>query len=151
MKEEHTQQLDQFAQVGPPRNLTIEEIAEGYLIKWEAPAYGIESFRIYKLRWFVEPDYDFVGSIETINQYYILKDLEEDKIYRFQVAAYSFDNHEALSLEVEILIPPVRRMRAVAIGTITGIAFIIIALGIFIYTKRKWFLKLTEAQTNVKS
>lgn len=61
-----------FAQVGPPRNLTVTQtdVGDEFVASWYPPEYGIETLRVYVLRWFQEPGHFLVGTAETRDTYY---------------------------------------------------------------------------------
>lgn len=142
--------LDPFAQVGPPHNLTVAEATDGYLITWDAPVYGTDSLRVYMLRWYLEPEHQILGSVPTVYQYHVLKGLEEGNVYSIRVSALSMDDYEADGLEIELVVPAHKRMKAIAIGTMTAVIFLVIVLVIFIYTRRRWFIHMADSDSNIK-
>ena len=75
-----------------------------------------------------------------INHLFLLvKYLSEDEIYTFQVFALANNDYQAGSNEFEILVPPIRRMRAIAIGATTGLLFLLAAAAVYIYLKKRCF------------
>lgn len=60
-----------FAQIGPPRNLTIQQTDAGdeFIASWYPPDYGMDTLAVYVLRWHRQPGYKFEGSLETRNTY----------------------------------------------------------------------------------
>lgn len=140
--------------MGPPRNLTVDRDDDGtYVAKWDPPSFGRQNLRMYILRYYTTYDRKYVGNFPTYETFSHLKNLEEDETYTFQVAAISLDNYEASSEEFELTIPPIRRRMVIAIGTVTGVVFIVICVAIVLYTKRKWFLRMqqqNDADNNVK-
>lgn len=60
-----------FAQIGPPRNLTIQQTDAGYefVASWNPPEYGLDTLAVYVLRWHRQPGNKFEGSLETRNTY----------------------------------------------------------------------------------
>ncbi|GAB0089249.1 Protein borderless [Sergentomyia squamirostris] len=132
--------IQQFAQIGPPRNLTVDQTPDGnYLVAWDPPEYGREMLRIYLVRWWLEPKHTLHGTAETRHTQYLVTQLQEDELYIFQVFSLSTADYEAGSNEFEIYVPPYRRMRAIAIGTAAGLIFLLVALLVFVYMRRKWF------------
>lgn len=65
--------VQQFSQIGPPRNLTVNQTSAGdeFVVSWLPPEYGIENLRLYVIRWYREPGHFLHGSAETRNHYYI--------------------------------------------------------------------------------
>ncbi|XP_055713087.1 protein borderless [Phlebotomus papatasi] len=132
--------IQQFAQIGPPRNLSVDQTPDGnYLVTWDPPEYGKELLRIYLVRWWLEPKHTLHGTAETRQTQYLVSQLDEDELYIFQVFSLSTTDYEAGSNEYEIYVPPYRRMRAIAIGTASGLMFLLVALLVFVYMRRKWF------------
>lgn len=68
-----------------------------------------------------------------------VKYLAENELYSFQVFAISTTDYQAGSNEFEILVPPYRRIRAVALGSIICIVFTITTAAIYIYAKKRCF------------
>lgn len=60
-----------FAQIGPPRNLTVQQTDAGdeFVASWKSPEYGTDTLAVYVLRWHRQPGYKFEGSLETRNTY----------------------------------------------------------------------------------
>lgn len=61
-----------FAQVGPPRNVTVEQTDAGdeFIVSWLPPEYGLETLRVYVLKWYREPGHFLTGTAETRENYY---------------------------------------------------------------------------------
>lgn len=70
---EYSEPVQHFSQIGPPRNVSVVEkpSADGWVVSWDAPDYGLETLRVYVVRWFREPGHFFHGSAETRDLYYI--------------------------------------------------------------------------------
>ncbi|KAG4079404.1 hypothetical protein HA402_008096 [Bradysia odoriphaga] len=149
LRESH--QVHQFAQIGPPRNVTVAEkpTGDGFVVSWDPPEYGLESLRVYLIRWYREPGHFLHGTAETREHYYTVKHLNEDHVYTFQVFSLSHTDYQAGSNEFEILVPPYRRVRAIAIGTTCGLLLILTASAVFLYVKKRCFNPYKD--TNEKS
>lgn len=78
-----------------------------------------------------------------------VKHLNEDHVYTFQVFSLSNTDYQAGSNEFEILVPPYRRIRAIAIGTTCGLLLILTASAVFLYVKKRCFNPYKD--TNEKS
>lgn len=158
----------QFSQIGPPHNVTVVEksTGDGYVVGWDAPDYGLETLRVYVVRWYREPGHYFHGSAETRELYYESESIErivirnicyllncfcavnsliEDQVYTFQVFSLSNTDYQAGSNEFELHVPPYRRMRAIAIGATTGLLVLLTASAVFIYTKKRCFNPYVES------
>lgn len=42
-----------FSQIGPPRNVTVEELPGGFLVQWEEPEYG-QGLGLYIIRFAIK-------------------------------------------------------------------------------------------------
>lgn len=102
------------------------------------------------LRWYLEPEHQILGSVPTVYQYHVLKGLEEGAVYSIRVSALSMDEYEAEGLEIELVVPAHKRMKAVAIGTMTAVIFLVVVLAVFIYSRRRWFIHMTDSDSNIK-
>lgn len=71
--------------------------------------------------------------------FFLVKHLTEDEVYNFQVFSLSNTDYQAGSNEFEILVPPYRRMKAIAIGATTGLVVLLAGSAVYIYTKKKCF------------
>lgn len=69
----HDEPVQHFAQIGPPRNLTVTrtEAGDEFVVSWYPPEYGIDTLRLYVVRWHREPGHFLHGSAETRETYYL--------------------------------------------------------------------------------
>lgn len=74
-----------------------------------------------------------------IDFFFAVDTLLEDKSYTFQVFAMSHQGYQAGSNEFDLYVPPLMRMRAIAIGATAGLLVLLAASAVFIYTKKKCF------------
>lgn len=67
--------VQHFAQIGPPRNLTVTrtEAGDEFVVSWYPPEYGLDTLRVYIVRWHREPGHFLHGTAETLETYYIGK------------------------------------------------------------------------------
>jgi immunoglobulin superfamily member 9B len=79
-----------------------------------------------------------------------VKQLEEDEIYTFQVYSLSANDYEAGSNEYELLIPPYRRIKAIVIGSVSGLIFILAAVFTLLYMKRRCLHNFKQVECNDK-
>jgi hypothetical protein len=54
-----------YQQIGPPTDLFIEIVEEGYKLTWRPPKHGAEMLRYYSVIWSKVPMEDRIGVIET--------------------------------------------------------------------------------------
>lgn len=64
--------VQHFAQVAPPRNVTVQQtdVGDEFVVSWYPPEYGIETLRVYVVRWYREPGHHLIGTAETRDTYY---------------------------------------------------------------------------------
>lgn len=114
--------------MGPPRNVRVQATLEGYLVTWDPPSEGIGQVRLYIVRWFRGPTELLYGKAETTDTYYLVKALEVESQYTFEVAAMSLSDDEASSERISLEVPAYRRNRAISMGIVAGIGSLAAAL-----------------------
>ncbi|XP_068973749.1 protein borderless isoform X2 [Bombus flavifrons] len=124
--------------MGPPINVRVQATVQGYLVTWEPPAYGKEQVRLYAVRWFRGPSEQLYGRAETTDTYYLVKTLEEESYYTFEVAAMSMSDDVATSERVSLEVPAYRRNRAISMGIVAGIGFLAAALAAIWWAKKRF-------------
>ncbi|KAG8231407.1 hypothetical protein J437_LFUL012417 [Ladona fulva] len=136
-----------FSEVmGPPRNVSVIVADDGYLVSWEPPAPNTIDVQetpaqlIYTLRWAQGSQEHVIGKIETPDTSYLVQGLEEDQTYHFQVVAIGPGDALSASSRFVLHVPPYRRMRAILVGVLVGISFLVLA-AIGSYVGRKAFLR----------
>ncbi|XP_012222361.1 protein borderless isoform X1 [Linepithema humile] len=129
--------------MGPPLNVRVQATVEGYLVTWEPPEYGKNQVRLYSVRWFRGPSEYLYGRAETTDTYYLVKTLEEESFYTFEVAAMSVIDDIAISDRVRLEVPAYRRNRAISMGIVAGIGFLAAALAA-VWWARKRFCQPTN-------
>ncbi|KYB28100.1 Protein turtle-like Protein [Tribolium castaneum] len=127
-----------FPPVGYPRNISVYQTENGFMVTWEAPEYGKENLKFYIVRWFQGPEDYLFGSAETRNTSYLLTSLSEGVEYNIQVVAVSFDDQQSVSERITLLVPGYKKIRAVSTGIITGFAFLVVAFVGVYYARKKW-------------
>lgn len=85
--EEIQEPIQHFAQIGPPRNVTVQQSDAGdeFVVSWYPPDYGLDTLRVYVVRWFREPGHFLMGSAETRNNYYNGKPNRNDRTLRISI------------------------------------------------------------------
>lgn len=139
--EQYNDPVMPFSQIGPPRNLTLYQNSDGFAATWDPPEYGLDSLRVYIVRWWLEPDHLLHGSAETRDNFYVIKNLKEGELYMFQVYSLSTNKYEAGSNDVTIRIPSYRLIRAIATGCTVVLIFLITAVIVYLYVKDHCFKK----------
>ncbi|XP_015601580.1 protein borderless isoform X2 [Cephus cinctus] len=124
--------------MGHPQNVRVQTTVEGYLVTWDPPSYGSESVRVYIVRWFRGPAEHLYGRAETTDTYYLVKSLEEESYYIFEVVAMSFSDDEATSERVTLEVPAYRKNRAISMGIIAGIGFLAAALAAIWWARKRF-------------
>ncbi|CAD1475363.1 unnamed protein product, partial [Heterotrigona itama] len=124
--------------MGPPLNIRVQAAVQGYLVTWEPPAYGKEQVRLYAVRWFRGPSEQLYGRAETTDTYYLVKTLEEESYYTFEVAAMSISDDVATSERVSLEVPAYRRNRAISMGIVAGIGFLAAALAAIWWARKRF-------------
>lgn len=59
--------------VGAPRNVSINVTANGYLLTWDSPDYGVQHLDHFTVRWFQGPDEFLLGEVNTRQNSYFSK------------------------------------------------------------------------------
>ncbi|XP_031829317.1 borderless isoform X2 [Nomia melanderi] len=124
--------------MGPPVNVRVQATVEGYLVTWEPPMYGKDQVRLYAVRWFRGPSERLYGRAETTDTYYLVKALEEESYYTFEVAAMSISDDVATSERISLEVPAYRRNRAISMGIVAGIGFLAAALAAIWWARKRF-------------
>nr|XP_018895915.1 PREDICTED: protein borderless isoform X1 [Bemisia tabaci] len=135
-----------YHQLGTPHDLRVDIVVEGYQVSWSPPETGFETLRHYVLKWYTEPNQRLVGQAQAVNNYYIVKNLEEDKTYYFQVIAVSMSDQETASNKHTYRVPIYRRSNFFSNGLLIAVLCIILVLGALYYLKRVFFKKTSIMQ-----
>ncbi|XP_066598150.1 protein borderless [Prorops nasuta] len=131
-------QVSENEAMGPPRNVRVQPTVEGYLVTWEPPSYGTNQVRLYTVRWYRGPTNNLYGRADTTDTYYLVKTLEEESHYTFEVAATSLTNYVANSERVNLQVPAYRRNRAISMGIVAGIGFLAAALAAVWWARKRF-------------
>ncbi|XP_058803561.1 protein borderless isoform X1 [Phymastichus coffea] len=124
--------------VEPPHNVRVQPTVEGYLVTWDPPANGKDQIKFYTVRWFRGSSEHLYGRAETTDTYYLVKTLEEENYYTFEVIATSVSDDIAVSERYTLEVPAYRRNRAISMGIIAGIGFLAAAMGAIWWAKRRF-------------
>ncbi|XP_014237550.1 protein borderless isoform X2 [Trichogramma pretiosum] len=132
--------------MGPPRNVRVQVTVEGYLVTWEPPTTGKEKIKYYTVRWFRGPSEHLYGRAETTDTYYLVKTLEEENYYTFEVVGTSENDDISVSDRFTLEVPAYRRNRAISMGIVAGIGFLAAALGAIWWAKKRFCQNTADAK-----
>ncbi|VVC39592.1 Fibronectin type III,Immunoglobulin subtype,Immunoglobulin-like domain,Immunoglobulin-like [Cinara cedri] len=114
---------------GPPRNVSITEVRNGFVISWQAPLERAQLVRYYVI------NYKTDGIWRTLNKAkiraedtsYLVKSLVGGRTYYFRVVAYSLRSFEN-SEEIKFPVPARVKHKAITAGVVGGLLFFIVAI-----------------------
>ncbi|XP_022903415.1 protein turtle isoform X4 [Onthophagus taurus] len=114
---------------GPPRNLTVTEINNGFLISWEPPLERAKLVQYYNIKYRTDGPWKALNKaqIRPDDYTYLVKNLVGGRTYYFRVLAYASKNFEA-SDEVKYPVPARVKHKAITAGVVGGILFFIVAI-----------------------
>ncbi|KAG8034146.1 hypothetical protein G9C98_001230 [Cotesia typhae] len=121
----------------PPQNLKVQVTAEGYLVTWDPPSNA--NIKLYVVRWFRgSTDEHLHGRAETTDTFYLIKSLEEESSYIFEVSAMSQSDDVATSEQFTLEVPAYRRNRAISMGIVAGVGFLAAALAAIWWSRKRF-------------
>ncbi|KAL1139793.1 hypothetical protein AAG570_006770 [Ranatra chinensis] len=114
---------------GPPRNLTVTEISNGFVITWQAPAERANLVQYYTIKYRTDGPWKTLnkGQIRPEETSYLVKNLVGGRTYHFRVLANSLKSYES-SDEVKFPVPARVKHKAITAGVVGGILFFIVAI-----------------------
>ncbi|XP_069675343.1 protein turtle isoform X5 [Periplaneta americana] len=114
---------------GPPRNLTVTEINNGFLITWQSPLERAHLVQYYTIKYKTDSGWKTLnkGSIRPEETSYLVKNLVGGRTYYFRVLANSLKSYES-SEEVKYPVPARVKHKAITAGVVGGILFFIVAI-----------------------
>ncbi|XP_026296259.1 protein turtle isoform X16 [Apis mellifera] len=114
---------------GPPKNLTVTEVSNGFLITWEAPVERNHLIQYYTIKYKTDGPWKTLnkGQIRAEETSYLVKNLVGGRTYYFQVFANSATNYGA-SDQVKFAVPARVKHKAITAGVVGGILFFIVAI-----------------------
>ncbi|CAB3362770.1 Hypothetical predicted protein [Cloeon dipterum] len=127
--EPKTPSPDEGPKPGPPRNVTVNEISNGFLINWQAPAERSHLVQYYTIRYKTDAQWKILnkGQIRAEETSYLVKNLVGGRTYYIRVYAHSLKNYES-SDEVKFPVPARVKHKAITAGVVGGILFFIVAI-----------------------
>ncbi|XP_026315710.1 protein turtle-like isoform X2 [Hyposmocoma kahamanoa] len=114
---------------GPPRNLTVTEVHNGFLITWQQPLDRANLIQYYTIKYRTDAQWKTLnrGQIRPEETSYLVKNLVGGRTYYFRVLANSATSYES-SEEVKFPVPARVKHKAITAGVVGGILFFIVAI-----------------------
>lgn len=115
---------------GPPRNVTVTEVSNGFIISWQEPLERASLIQYYTIRYRVDNTWKTLnrGQIRPVDTSYIVKHgLVGGRTYYIRVLAHSQTSYES-SEEVKYPVPARVKHKAITAGVVGGLLFFIVAI-----------------------
>ncbi|XP_055837271.1 protein turtle isoform X3 [Episyrphus balteatus] len=114
---------------GQPRNLTVQEVSNGFLISWQSPLERAHIVKFYTIKYRTDSNWKTLnrGQIRPEETQYLVKNLVGGRTYYFRVLANSEKSFES-SDEVKFPVPARVKHKAITAGVVGGILFFIVAI-----------------------
>ncbi|XP_032453403.1 protein turtle isoform X3 [Nasonia vitripennis] len=114
---------------GPPRNVTVTEINNGFLITWMPPLERNHLVKFYTINFKTDGPWKTLnkGQIRPEDTSYLMKNLVGGRTYYFVVFANSSDSAGA-SEQYKYSVPARVKHKAITAGVVGGILFFIVAI-----------------------
>ncbi|KAK9870180.1 hypothetical protein WA026_006267 [Henosepilachna vigintioctopunctata] len=114
---------------GVPRNLTVTEISNGFLITWQPPLDRANLIQHYVIKYRTDGPWKTLNKaqIRPEDTQYLVKNLVGGRTYYFRIFAYSLKSYET-SEEVKFSVPARVKHKAITAGVVGGILFFIVAI-----------------------
>ncbi|XP_060868697.1 protein turtle-like isoform X5 [Metopolophium dirhodum] len=114
---------------GPPRNVSIAEVKNGFVISWQAPLERAHLVRYYVINYKTDGIWRTLNKaqIRAEDDRYLVKSLVGGRTYYFRVVAYSLKSFEN-SEEIKFPVPARVKHKAITAGVVGGLLFFIVAI-----------------------
>ncbi|XP_068907487.1 protein turtle isoform X7 [Tenebrio molitor] len=114
---------------GIPRNLTVTEISNGFLITWQPPLEKANVIHHYEIKYKTDGDWKKLNKaqIRPEDTHYLVKNLVGGRTYYFRIVAHSVTNFESSEI-VKFSVPARVKHKAITAGVVGGILFFIVAI-----------------------
>ncbi|XP_067009993.2 protein turtle isoform X3 [Anabrus simplex] len=114
---------------GQPRNLTVTEISNGFLISWQVPLERAHLVQYYTIKYRTDSAWKTLnkGQIRPEETSYLVKNLVGGRTYYFRVLANSLKSYES-SEEIKFPVPARVKHKAITAGVVGGILFFFVAI-----------------------
>ncbi|XP_035779023.1 protein turtle-like isoform X1 [Anopheles albimanus] len=114
---------------GQPRNVSVLEIPNGFLISWQVPLERAHLVQFYTIKYRTDAQWKTLnrGQIRPEETSYLVKNLVGGRTYYFRVLANSLKSYET-SDEIKFPVPARVKHKAITAGVVGGILFFIVAI-----------------------
>ncbi|XP_058803605.1 protein turtle-like isoform X3 [Phymastichus coffea] len=114
---------------GPPRNVSVTELSNGFLISWMPPAEKSHLVKFYTINFKTDGAWKTLnkGQIRPEDTSYLMKNLVGGRTYYFVVFANSTDS-AGVSDQIKYSVPARVKHKAITAGVVGGILFFIVAI-----------------------
>ncbi|XP_058454124.1 protein turtle-like isoform X2 [Malaya genurostris] len=114
---------------GQPRNVSVLEIPNGFLISWQVPLERAHLVQFYTIKYRTDAQWKTLnrGQIRPEETSYLVKNLVGGRTYYFRVLANSLKSYES-SEEIKFPVPARVKHKAITAGVVGGILFFIVAI-----------------------
>ncbi|XP_026681541.1 protein turtle-like, partial [Diaphorina citri] len=114
---------------GPPRNVSVTEVNNGFVISWQPPLERASLIQYYLIKYRTDGSWKTLnkGQIRPEENSYLVKSLVGGRTYHFRVLAYSVGSFES-SEEAKFAVPARVKHKAITAGVVGGILFFIVAI-----------------------
>ncbi|XP_044255880.1 protein turtle isoform X1 [Tribolium madens] len=114
---------------GIPKNLTVTEISNGFLITWQPPTERANLIQHYSIKYRTDGGWKTLNKaqIRPEDTQYLVKNLVGGRTYYFRVVAYSMKSFET-SEEVKFSVPARVKHKAITAGVVGGFLFFVVAI-----------------------
>lgn len=115
---------------GVPKNLTVTEISNGFLITWMPPIERANLIQHYVIRYRTDGDWKTLNKaqIRPEDTHYLVKNLVGGRTYYFRIFAYTAQQSYESSEVVKFSVPARVKHKAITAGVVGGILFFIVAI-----------------------
>ncbi|XP_023316345.1 protein turtle isoform X2 [Trichogramma pretiosum] len=114
---------------GPPRNVSVQELSNGFLITWMPPLERSHLVKFYSINFKTDGPWKTLnkGNIRPEDTSYLMKNLVGGRTYYFLVFANSTDA-AGVSDQIKYSVPARVKHKAITAGVVGGILFFIVAI-----------------------
>ncbi|XP_011500323.1 PREDICTED: protein turtle-like isoform X3 [Ceratosolen solmsi marchali] len=114
---------------GPPRNVSVAEISNGFLITWMPPLERSHLVKFYTINFKTDGPWKTLnkGQIRPEDTSYLMKNLVGGRTYYFVVFANATDS-AGVSDQIKYSVPARVKQKAITAGVVGGILFFIVAI-----------------------
>lgn len=114
---------------GQPRNVTVTEVGNGFLISWEEPLERTSLIQHYTIKYRTDSHWRTLnkGAIRPSDTSFFVKSLVGGRTYYFRVLAHSPNTFET-SDEVKFPVPARVIKKAITAAVVGGLLFFIVAI-----------------------